>query len=266
MTAALTDAMTAAVRTLPAGHVNLLADRIKNYPEPSNAYDLLSRPPTQAFREHAGAILRAWSTEPTISGETISMMLHASLAGYTTGANQQKVELVWTGPSTGTIPVRRASQVLLDLIASATDRLTIVTFASRHIGYLDQALREAATRGVRLTFLLESKDASGGRLTYDAADAYAVIPNSTLYEWPPDKRPPVGANKASMHAKVAIADDQTAYISSTNLTDAGIDKNMECGVLVRGGTIPRDLDQHFNSLIYAGHITRVNRTSSGRQP
>lgn len=266
MTVALTTAITAAVHTLPAAHINLLAERIKDYPEPSNAYDLLSRPPTQAFREHAGAILKAWATDAgTVRGDTISLMLHASLSGYTTGANQQKIELVWTGPSTGTIPVRRASQVLLGLIGSARDRLTIVTFASRHIGYLDQALREAAGRGVRLTFLLESKDASGGRLTHDAVAAYAAIPNSTLYEWPADNRPPVGAGKASMHAKVAVADDHTAYISSTNLTDAGIDKNMECGVLIRDGVIPRDLDQHFTSLIYAAHITQVNGHTGGPQ-
>lgn len=257
MTVALTAAITAAVRTLPAAHINLLAERIKDYAEPTNAYDLLSRPPTQAYREHVMEILRTWSIEEGITGETISLMLHASLAAYTTGANQQKIELVWTGPSTGSIPVRRASQVLLDLIATADDRLVIATFASRHIGYLDTALRDAARRGIRITFLLESKDASGGRLTHDAVEAYSAIPNSTLYEWPRDNRPTVGAGTASMHAKVAVADNHTAYISSTNLTDAGIDKNMECGVLIRGGPIPRDLDQHFTSLIYAGHITRV---------
>ena len=258
MTADLIAAITTAVRTLPAAHIKLLAGRIKDYPEPSNAYDLLSRPPTQAFRDHAGAIITAWADDPAVDGATISVMLHASLSGYETGINQQRVELVWTGPASGSIPVRRASQVLLDLIGSAQDRLIVVTFASRHIGYIDSALRDAAKRGVRLAFLLENHEASGGRLTHDAVSAYSAIPNSTLYEWPTKNRPFVGNGKASMHAKVAIADDHTAYISSTNLTDAGIDKNMECGVLIRNGVIPRDLDQHFTSLIYAGQIAKVS--------
>ena len=41
-----------------------------------------------------------------------------------------------------------------------------------------------------------------------------------------------------MHAKIAVADRMVLLVSSANLTSAGIDKNIEAGILVHGGTAP----------------------------
>ncbi|MCW2314045.1 phospholipase D-like domain-containing protein [Rhodoferax antarcticus] len=52
-----------------------------------------------------------------------------------------------------------------------------------------------------------------------------------------------------VHAKVAVADGSICFITSANLTGHAMEKNMEAGVLISGGHIPRLLDDHLWSLI-----------------
>ena len=54
-----------------------------------------------------------------------------------------------------------------------------------------------------------------------------------------------------MHAKAAIADDSVALVTSANLTDRAVSANLELGVLIRGGDVPRRLAAHFRELITA---------------
>lgn len=48
-----------------------------------------------------------------------------------------------------------------------------------------------------------------------------------------------------MHAKGAIVDETAAFITSANVTGHGLDENMELGLLIRGGAVPRRLARHF---------------------
>jgi phosphatidylserine/phosphatidylglycerophosphate/cardiolipin synthase-like enzyme len=41
---------------------------------------------------------------------------------------------------------------------------------------------------------------------------------------------------AKMHAKLAVADRRVLLITSANLTRSGVTKNIEAGLLIRGGT------------------------------
>ena len=50
-------------------------------------------------------------------------------------------------------------------------------------------------------------------------------------------------------AKVAVADKNSCFITSANLTGYAMEKNMEAGVLISGGRIPRLLDDHLRSLV-----------------
>ena len=61
-----------------------------------------------------------------------------------------------------------------------------------------------------------------------------------------------------MHAKAAIADEQVAFVTSANLTGSAIEANMELGLLVRGGAVPRRLARHFRALMGAGHLEEVS--------
>jgi phosphatidylserine/phosphatidylglycerophosphate/cardiolipin synthase-like enzyme len=57
-----------------------------------------------------------------------------------------------------------------------------------------------------------------------------------------------------MHVKAAVADSQVAFLSSANLTEAALERNMELGVLIRGGNMPRAIDQLIDSLIESGAL------------
>ncbi len=50
-----------------------------------------------------------------------------------------------------------------------------------------------------------------------------------------------------MHAKVLVVDCRTALVGSANLTGHALERNLECGLLIRGGTVPTLLVDHLLS-------------------
>ncbi len=156
------------------------------------------------------------------------------------------VEPVWTGPATAEMSVRLSRAALLEVIGLAQHRLILVSYAAYKVGDLVDALMAAHGRGVDIRFVLETADDSGGALSFDAADAFkALAGQAKFYVWPASKRPPNG----KLHVKAAIADERAALVTSANLTGAALAENMELGLLVRGGSVPRRLSKHFMSLI-----------------
>ena len=65
------------------------------------------------------------------------------------------------------------------------------------------------------------------------------------------------AGTVRMHVKAAVADDHTALVGSANLTGQALTHNMELGLLVEGGEVPRQLDAHFRSLIASKVLVSV---------
>ena len=61
-----------------------------------------------------------------------------------------------------------------------------------------------------------------------------------------------------MHAKVAVCDRSFCFISSANLTGHAMEKNMEAGVLIRGGRVAAQLQDHLEGLVDAGVIERYH--------
>ena len=74
----------------------------------------------------------------------------------------------------------------------------------------------------------------------------------SFYVWPAELRVSQGGGHASMHAKCAVADRRTAFVTSANLTGAAMTDNMELGLVVRGGDVPKRIANHFDALIAAG--------------
>jgi cardiolipin synthase A/B len=60
-----------------------------------------------------------------------------------------------------------------------------------------------------------------------------------------------------LHAKAVVVDGRVALVSSANLTAAALDHNMELGLLVRGGGIPRRLEEHVAELRAKGILRPV---------
>ncbi len=59
------------------------------------------------------------------------------------------------------------------------------------------------------------------------------------------------------HRKSIVVDGQIAFVTSANLSQAAMDRNMELGILVRGGDIPNKLHRHLSALVTTGLVERV---------
>ena len=170
------------------------------------------------------------------------------------------VELVWTGPSSPTDGMRGTEQVILDVIRNARVSLDIVVFAAYKVPLLSNAIKEACQRGVRVRFVLESKEESDGKVTFDAAPALGTSGGhiAEVYVWPQRlrKRNERGQHGA-LHAKFVVADSATLFVSSANLTEHAMSLNLELGVLIHGGAEPARATAMVDSLIERGVLVRV---------
>ncbi len=175
---------------------------------------------------------------------------------------EQRLELVWTGPATSSSSMRRTDQALLDLINEAKESILLVTFAAYKIPNISKALTKAASRDVRISLILESSEESEGKLTFNAMKALGerVAEQSDIFVWPHDKRPhDENGHFGSLHAKCAVIDSKTALISSANLTDYALTLNMELGIVIAGGEFPQKIQSHFEYLILAGILKKVDQ-------
>lgn len=206
-------------------------------------------------------LLARWkSSAEDVEPDALCAALSAAAYSVERARLSSTLELAWTGPLAGSVTFRRTEQALLQLIQSAQKELLIVTFAAYKVPVVQQKIRNALTRGVRLRFVGESALECGGKVTCDAFEALApeVADRAHVYIWPQDQRPVDSAGHyGSLHAKCAVADESILFLSSANLTDFAMTLNMEMGLLVRGGELPRQVVAHFDRLIQHGTLVRV---------
>jgi len=51
-----------------------------------------------------------------------------------------------------------------------------------------------------------------------------------------------------------VADSRVAFLTSANLTEAALERNMELGVLIRGGNLPASIDRLIDALLESGEL------------
>lgn len=142
---------------------------------------------------------------------------------------------------------RRTEQVLLDVIEQAADELFIVSFVAYDVASVIAALNAATLRGVDVKILVEASVTQGGSLLVDpVATMRSAVPAAKLYAWTDRPHP---FTNGRVHAKVAVADNAMAFLTSANLTGHALEKNMEAGILVTGGHVPSLLRDHLHALI-----------------
>jgi len=218
--------------------------------------------PHPAIREQVSAFLDLWqAAAPTVSGQSVALALCAAAQAVEAERGQERLELVWTGPDSRLIPLRRTDQALLQLIDGAQHDLHIVSFAVYRIAAIARALARAAGRGVAISLYLETPDASEGRIAYDTLAAFGeeVRQRARIYIWPLEKRPlSADGRHGSLHAKLAIADGHTMLISSANLTEYAMTLNMELGVLINGGPSAQMVVEHLVRLGEQGTFRRFD--------
>jgi phosphatidylserine/phosphatidylglycerophosphate/cardiolipin synthase-like enzyme len=77
-------------------------------------------------------------------------------------------------------------------------------------------------------------------------------------DWPGSSRPKVFYDPRALdtdgpggvlHAKAVVADDEAIFITSANLTEAALDRNIELGVLIRDPAVALTVVGYFQNLV-----------------
>jgi phosphatidylserine/phosphatidylglycerophosphate/cardiolipin synthase-like enzyme len=200
------------------------------------------------------SVVVAVDSHPEISVSEISAMLRASAAAAAIVASASMTELVWTGPDTTIVPVRHTEQVLIGVLDEAMTNLFVVSFVAYEVPSVVAALKRASARNVGIKVLLEPSEKEGGRVAIDSiAKLQAILPDARFYVW--QKTP--DAVGGCVHAKCVVADARQAFITSANLTRAAMERNIEVGVLIRGGPLPIQLDDQLEALIETKQLKQL---------
>ena len=242
----LLDAVAAVVCLVSPEKVQAIASRIRRTDAVKAAGALSGVVSTPVAAEVVDQLIDAWRST-SVSAEELASMLLAAGHVFTKATNQQSTELVWTGPTTPFVSARRTEQALLQVINAAEQTLFITSFVAYDVSTIVNALNAAIDRGVVISMLLELSQDHGGSITFNAIGKMrTLVPAARLYAWR-DKADPFSEGR--VHAKVAVADGKVCFITSANLTGHAMEKNMEAGVLITGGSVPSMLEHHLRSLV-----------------
>jgi cardiolipin synthase A/B len=250
----LIEAIIELVSNSPPDKTEQLAESIRRLSGAQNTLSLTSWAANPSAKNALTKLVATWRGVDMPPAELAAMLMAASVA-YHRAKAEQEIELVWTGPSSTLVATRKTEQALLQVIDSAESRLFITSFVAYDVASIIKALKRAIERGVHVSMLLEASESHGGGVSIDAiAKMKSALPTAKLFSWV-DKGEGFAGGK--VHAKVAVADENFCFISSANLTGHAMEKNMEAGVLLRGGATPRNLHRHLDALETTHVIVKV---------
>ena len=228
---------------------------------PAARQAILQSLPTPDFRDATADFLELWhSSARSISAEAVAVALVTAARIELDHRQSETVEIVWTGPETAETHFRQTEQAILEVVNSATRRLTVVSYAVYRIPRIREALAAAANRGVCIGLIVETPNRVEGQGEYDCLLALGenVASACSVYFWPLENRAKDDNGKIGiLHVKCAVADGRRMFLSSANFTEYAFTINMELGLLVTGGKLPEQVEQHFDKLIEAGSFLRI---------
>ena len=214
------------------------------------------------------AVRRVADLRSVLGDADLALALRSASLAHRSASADEHVSLVWSGPDASGRPMRRTEQALLELVVAARERLLIVSFAVFAVPAVNSALVDAVGRGVELTLVVETPEASEGRVALDpVAQMGGAGRLARTLTWDRAHRPEAPSGTvAALHAKCACADDNLMLLSSANLTPHGLGLNLELGVLIRGGETPRTVRERFGRLHRDGVLVRVRGADASPSP
>lgn len=186
------------------------------------------------------------------------------------GATQARVprpDLVWSGPRPAGVYARDTRRVFEELIGSAERSIWVSTyvFFDGPRAFEVLANRMDAVPGLRATLLLNLQRKRG-----DATVAEQLVRRFAerfwSVEWPGTARPRVYFDPRALeldgpagvlHAKAVVVDDEAVFVTSANLTEAALDRNIELGILTRDKSLAASVLAHFQGLIDRGLLSAM---------
>jgi phosphatidylserine/phosphatidylglycerophosphate/cardiolipin synthase-like enzyme len=130
------------------------------------------------------------------------------------------------------------------------------------------ARRMDARSGLRVTLLLNIQRRRG-----DTTAAEQLVRKFTdhfwVTDWPGSSRPSVFYDPRALelegpagvlHAKALVVDDEAVFVTSANLTEAALDRNIEVGLLVRDCALALTVSSYFRAMIDRGLLRPLPTT------
>jgi cardiolipin synthase A/B len=150
-----------------------------------------------------------------------------------------RTQVVWTGPGIEGSYLRATREVLREIVRGARHSLVVVGYwiaspgdGEGIIQELIDLFAEAVGRGVKLTFILDERTRGDG--TDNRKILKQIWPDDATFPRLLTWRLPSADRHLKLHAKVLVADDEDALVTSANLTWYAMDRNMEMGVRIIG--------------------------------
>jgi hypothetical protein len=183
--------------------------------------------------------------------------------------------LVWTAPDVHMSKARTTTAVLLELFASAHERVLVAGYEFDHGAALFDPLHDAmVSRGVKVDVFLEIDPAPSPKsimASYLAIQAHRFIEGNWPFG-PPFPRLhyfPAGcehASRRSLHAKCAVVDGRHVLIGSANFTRRGHTRNVEVGVRLDDPDLASALVYQFERLVEQGTFALLPFAAGGPPP
>jgi cardiolipin synthase len=155
----------------------------------------------------------------------------------------QEAASIFTNDWNRTTPTISAPNLVVSPVNSRTKMLALINSAKETLSIeneemkdtqVEQALADAASRGVKVQVVLPAPD-SGDKDSNSDGVSFLKKANVSVRE---DK-------KLYIHAKIIIADEQEAYVGSENFSSTSLDKNRELGMLIAEASIIQGLEEAF---------------------
>jgi phosphatidylserine/phosphatidylglycerophosphate/cardiolipin synthase-like enzyme len=172
-------------------------------------------------------------------------------------------ELVWSGPEVTGSATRDTAVVIRDLFASAKRSVLVACFAiyqGRELfKTLANRMEEIPELRVRIFLNVPRPgliEVSEGQILRQFVETFRTS------HWPGQRLPELfydprslledSSKRASLHAKCVVVDEERAFITSANFTEAAQVRNLEAGVLLSIPSIAKALCSQFENLVSRG--------------
>jgi len=171
----------------------------------------------------------------------------------------RKPDLVWSGPEVPGMHARDTRRVYEELLGSAKQSIWASTYAffdgPKAFEVLARRMDSIPELSVTLLLNIQRKR---GDTTSSENLVRAFADHFWKSDWPGSARPNIFYDpraldlerpRGVLHAKAVVTDDEAVFITSANLTEAALDRNIELGVLIRDRAFALTIAGYFRNLI-----------------
>ncbi|MEQ9399451.1 MAG: DISARM system phospholipase D-like protein DrmC [Longimicrobiales bacterium] len=177
---------------------------------------------------------------------------------------QPRADLVWSGEEIDGLHARDTRAVFEELLGKASESLWIssYTYFDGPKAFKVLGAQMDRTPELETTLLLNIQRKAGDATASDDL-VRRFADRFWSNDWPGERRPRVfydpralelDGPPAVLHAKAVVADMESVFVTSANLTESAFDRNIEMGLLVRDRALGLSVVRHFQALIERGLV------------